>query len=309
MKAEIAGKKAIRFADGVVNYMVLVIVVMLIAFAGYALWDSDHIHQAADKAYYEAYKPTVEDEGQSFQELQAINAEVFAWLSVYGTNIDYPITQGPDNIKYVNTSAEGRYSLSGSIFLDYNNSKDFRDFNSILYGHHMTRSAMFGDIEKFNDKKTFDTNRYGVLYYNGKDHGLEFFAFIHCDAYDIAIFTANVQDEYRQEYLDGIFEKAKYSRDIGVTTDDHIVLLSTCSASSTNGRDILVGRISDKVFSERDLQTDTGDRNNQRKPNDPYGMVNVIHVLPILLLLILVIRLIVYIFVTYHKWNRYRKGL
>ncbi|MCG4817374.1 class B sortase, partial [Collinsella aerofaciens] len=75
--------------------------------------------------------------GLSFEQLKELNPEVFGWLTVYGTNIDYPVTQGKDNWKYVNTNALGEYSLSGAIFLDYTNRKDFQDFNSILYGHHM----------------------------------------------------------------------------------------------------------------------------------------------------------------------------
>ena len=40
--------------------------------------------------------PTDEDT-RSFVELQAINPDVFGWLNVYGTNIDYPLLQGEDN--------------------------------------------------------------------------------------------------------------------------------------------------------------------------------------------------------------------
>jgi len=132
--------------------------------------------------------------------LQAINPEVFSWLTVYGTNIDYPVAQGQDNMKYVNTNAEGKYSLSGSIFLDYNNSKDFSDFNSILYGHHMQKKTMFGEIGSFSNQYFFDSHRYGNLYYGGKDHGIEFFAFIHTSAYDDTVFTPNVTDKNRQAY-------------------------------------------------------------------------------------------------------------
>ena len=118
MKAEAIARKMIKGANGVVDTIVLIIVILLVAFAGYALWDSNQIYQAADKSNYAIYKPTIEDEGKSFKELQAVNAEVFAWLTVYGTNIDYPVTQGTDNMKYVSTNAEGLYSLSGAIFLD-----------------------------------------------------------------------------------------------------------------------------------------------------------------------------------------------
>jgi sortase B len=192
----------------------------------------------------------VENEGKSFAELQSINPEVIAWLTVYGTNIDYPVTQGKDNIKYVNTNAEGKSSLTGSIFLDQANNKDFSDFNNILYGHHMEKKAMFGEIGTFSDRTVFDGHRYGNLHVDGKDKGIEFFAFVHTDAYDSAVFSANVEGEARQVYLDYLLEKALYKRDIPVSADDKIILLSTCSADSTNGRDILVGRITDKVFAD-----------------------------------------------------------
>jgi len=248
--AQNMAKKAVRTANSLVNFAVLAAILLLLAFGCYALWDSNQVYNAANAAQYEIYKPTVENEGKTFQELQAMNPEVFSWLTVYGTNIDYPVTQGEDNMKYVNTNAEGSYSLSGSIFLDYENSRDFSDFNSILFGHHMEKQAMFGEIGLFSDKDYFNARLYGSLYYNGTDHGLEFFAFLHTDAYDASVFAAGVSGEARQAYLDGLLDKAAFTRDIGVTAEDRIVLLSTCSAESTNGRDILVARVTDELFDD-----------------------------------------------------------
>lgn len=251
VKAEKIGRMAVRVANSVVNFVILLAILLLMAFAAYALWDSQQLSEAASSRHYEVYKPTIEDEGQSFGELQAINSEVFGWLSVYGTNIDYPITQAENNWKYVNTDARGEYSLSGSIFLDYKNSPDFTDFNSVFYGHHMEKQTMFGEIGLFADKDYFEKRAYGNLYFNGMDNGLEFFAFLHVDAYDTTVFAPAIQgEEEQQEYLDNLLSRSIYTRDIGVTIADNIVLLSTCSASSTNGRDILVGRITKAVYED-----------------------------------------------------------
>ena len=245
------GKKIIGLINSIVDTAVLVAIMLLIVLGCYAIWDSKQVYQAADAANYEVFKPTVVNEGKSFEELQAINPDVFGWLTLYGTHIDYPVLQGPDNMKYVNTNAEGQYSLSGAIFLDYTCSRDFSDFSSILYGHHMERSAMFGDIGKFSDKSYFDARPYGMLYYEGREHGLEFFAFVHADAYDSTVFKTNITEwEARQAYLGRLLSMAPHTRDIRVTTDDRIVLLSTCSASSTNGRDILVGRITEEIYGD-----------------------------------------------------------
>ena len=247
--AEKIGRMAIRAADGMVNFFVLLLILLLVAFSGYALWDSTQLYNAADAAHYEVYKPSARDEGKSFGELRALNPEVFAWLTVYGTHIDYPVTQGEDNMKYVNTNAQGEYSLSGSIFIDSGNRRDFSDFNTIFYGHHMEKQAMFGEIGLFAGKDYFDTRQYGNLYYDGGDHGLEFFAFLHVDAYDTSVFAAGVSgQEARQGYLDNLLRQAIYTRDIGVTAEDRIVLLTTCSSESTNGRDILAAKMMDRVY-------------------------------------------------------------
>ena len=310
MKAQAFGRQAIKATNSIINVILLTVILMLLAFAGYALWDSQQIFLSAEKAQYAIYKPQVEDEGKSFMELQAINPEVFAWLTVYGTNIDYPVAQGPDNQKYVSTNVEGQYSMAGAIFLDYHNSQNFSDFNSILYGHHMEKRVMFGEIGYFSDQNMFDTHQYGNLYFEGQDYGLEFFAFLHADAYDSTVFYANVKNDDQQAYLSNLLEKAIYLRDIGITLNDRIILLSTCSASSTNGRDILIGRIGDELFEDPFITTQTTGGKNKDSRN---GLVKEIVLWPLLLLLALATRIPTLIPAIYHRkrisnTKRNRKG-
>ena len=250
-RAAKVGQRAVRIANSLVNLFILTVILLLISFSAYAIWDSNQIHSAASAENYERYKPTVESETASFADLQAINPEVFAWLTVYGTNIDYPLVQGPNNLKYINTDARGGHALSGAIFIDYRSSQNFSDFSTILYGHHMENQVMFGEIPQFSDPGYFNARRYGALYADGRELGLEFFAFLHADAYDFEIFRVNIREpETRQAYLNLLLEMATHTRpDVSVTVDDRIVLLSTCSPGSTNGRDILVAKISDTVYS------------------------------------------------------------
>ena len=242
------GKALIRTANLGIDMFVLVIILLLLAFGCYAMWDSNQIHNAASSTRYERYKPTTENDGVTFKQLQALNPDVIGWLTVYGTNIDYPVVQGRDNIKYVNTNAEGRHSLSGAIFLDYRNSPGFTDFSNILYGHHMENRVMFGEITSFSDPEYFNARRYGMLFVDGQRYGIEFFAFVHSDANDTQVFRTNITSyEARQNYLDLLMGMANVTRDVSVTLDDRIVLLSTCSPGATSGRDILVGRLMDTV--------------------------------------------------------------
>lgn len=245
-----AGRIAVRFVNSIMDFMVLAVILLLVAVAVYSIWDSDQVYRAADASQYSVYKPDSAEGGLSFKQLKELNPEVFGWLTVYGTNIDYPVTQGEDNWKYVNTNALGEYSLSGAIFLDYTNRQDFQDFNSILYGHHMEKQTMFGELGSFSSKSFFESHQYGNLYYDGKDHGLEFFAFIKTDAYDGSVFAPHVQGKEAQKaYLKSLLDKAVYTRGIGVTEEDHILLLTTCSTDATNGRDILAARITKECYS------------------------------------------------------------
>jgi len=244
------GRKSIRIANGIVNMFVLIAILLLLAFSSYAMWDAGQVYAQASPTKYIAYKPTTENQGLSFGQLQAVNPEVFAWLTVYGTHIDYPVAQGTNDLKYVNTDASGKYSLSGSIFLDFSCAKDFSDFSSIIFGHHMDKEAMFGEIGLFNDKSYFDAREYGSLYFGGQEHGLEFFAFVHADAYDTDVFRTKITGaEAQQAYLNLLLSRATNVRtDVSVAKGDHIVLLSTCANSTTNGRDILIGKITSQTY-------------------------------------------------------------
>lgn len=242
--------RAIKLANGIINIIVLLMFLLFIAFGSYAIWDSAVITESATAARYERYKPSQEDsDSVSFEELQRINPDVFGWLTVYGTLIDYPLLQGEDNAKYISTSPEGQYSMTGAIFLDCSNSRDFQDFNSIIYGHNMVPQVMFGSIKNFKEKNFFDTHKYGNLYFQGENHGIEIFGILVADAYAGSIYSPGLKNiDEKETYLNTLFEKSLVYRDIGVTVTDRIVLLSTCSTEGTNERDILVGRITEETY-------------------------------------------------------------
>lgn len=271
-------RRLLGLLNGMLNMLLLTAVLLLFLYGCYGLWDSHKVYEAADKEQYEAYKPTQHQ--PSFEELKQKNPDVLGWLNVYGTGIDYPLVQGGDNEAYLNTSVTGEYALSGSIFLDYKNQKDFSDFNSIIYGHHMEKCTMFGDVGKFMEPDFFAEHKYGSIYYEDKNHGIDFFAALSVDAYDTGIYRPAVAGaEAQQEYLDGVWAKAVQKRELDITTDDRLVLLSTCDSQSTSGRHILVGRITDEVKAD---PFDTGgqDGNHVISKADTQSAGNLIRQIP-----------------------------
>ena len=278
-KASFLARGVISVFDHLVDLVVMALILVVLAYAAYSIWDTNQIYTSSDSTVYETYKPTAEKDSPTFAELQKINPDVCAWISVYGTGIDYPVVQGENNDEYLNKTVTGDFALGGSIFLDSTNNNDFSEFNTVVYGHHMEKSEMFGDLDKFDDKSYFDEHQYGSLYYGGALHGLTVFAMVDGDAYDFTLYNPHVDGmssdsgdaasvngdsadsteenssrgnisgtdtSAETNYISYITSKAKYTRDIGVKPGDHIVMLSTC-ASGTNERYVLFARIEDNA--------------------------------------------------------------
>lgn len=257
-----AARICMRIADSILNTVVVITVAVMFSYGCYAIWDTVSEVSKATQTSYEKYKP---DEGgqKSLSELQAVNSDVIGWLSIYGTNIDYPILQSDNNEKYLTADPEGNYSLSGSIFLDWQNSPSFTDFNSIIYGHHMAYHAMFGDISEFKDASFFDSHPYGNIYYDGKDHGIQLLAFLQVDAYSSSLYEPAVTDNsLKESYLDTMTDSAVNIRQMDISTDDHLILMSTCTEDVTNGRHILVGRITDETYTNDFAEDDAKNKSN-----------------------------------------------
>ncbi len=235
-------KRLVRGADKLVNMTVGLGLLMMLLYGGYALWDTIKVyHQAGISGEIMHYKP--EASNPTLSELQAINPDVCAWITVDDTRIDYPVLQGKNNKEYLNRDFYGEYSLGGSVFLDCHNSREFTDSYSLIYGHHMEGGAMFGDISKFEDKTYFDEHQTGWLLIPGKTYKLDIYAYLHVDAYSSPMFNVELDADAFAERLSYIKDMALHYRETGVKADDKIVALSTCSSAATNGRSIVVAKL------------------------------------------------------------------
>lgn len=237
--------KIVMIIDFIINSFILLFLIVVFIYCCYSIWDTTQIYHKADSSIYETYKPSSKD-NLSFEELVQMNKEVIGWININNTHIDYPIVQGEDNFKYVNTGVDGEYSLAGSIFMDCRNNNDFSNMNIILYGHNMEKQAMFGEIKNFCEKDFFSNHLNGKLYYNGEWHDLRIIAILHVNAHDEVIYNTSyvgTQDEAKMiEYI------SKNAINIKVENIEHgkrFLTMSTCTSESTNGRHVLIGQIKD----------------------------------------------------------------
>ena len=237
-----------RAGNRILSFMVSVMIIIMLLYGGYSIWDS---YTSFNGAFVSndllEFKPPVnktEKANPTLSELQKINPDVCAWLTIDDTNIDYPVVQGVDDMEYINKNVYGEYEMSGSIFLSYMNSRDFSDSYNLLYGHHMANGAMFGDVVKFMDRDYFKSHPTGTLYLPNETYRISVFACMSTDAYDRRIFNPpSQQGEEFSAFLSYVQDYSSQYRNIGVDKNDRVVALSTCSNAATYGRIVLFGRL------------------------------------------------------------------
>jgi len=244
-------KHIIRFADSLVNTVILVIALIVGSYCIYCLWDNQQVFAQAENVQADMIKLKPEiieeegEEGASFEELLAINEDVRAWLTLDGTEIDYPILQGEDNLEYINKDVYGNFALAGSIYLDTRCNGAFESPYSLLYGHYMARREMFGDLELYKDEEFFEENTTGLLILPDKVYDLEIFCCLLTDDKEEAIFNP---DKW-QYGINGLLSFAEKNAlhlneellaSIKEQKDAKILSLTTCSYEYDEARTVVL---------------------------------------------------------------------
>jgi SrtB family sortase len=270
---EEAGEKiTVEGAEGMKRIIVIgtvFILVAVIGYSGYRLGELEQINQREREVrnWLMQYKPEVRTSGsadfldlpdiiefrtsapminQSIADLQAVRPAVTGWLTVPGTKVDYPFAQGGDNEAYLKTDLNQARTQAGTIFMDYRNSGDFSDFNTIIYGHNMKNGSMFGSLRYFAAKDFFDLNRTGTIFLHDRTYQIDIMAFAVIDPYDEFIYNPMISTYAdKSGFLAHIKSIARYYRDVGVTADDHIVTLSTCYYGYNDVRTVLIGKLAE----------------------------------------------------------------
>ncbi len=246
-------RTVLRAANSLFNVVVILLLLAAGSYSAFALWDNQRIYAAAGDVQADMMKlkpeviTTEEDSGADFSELLAVNPDVCGWITLDNTNVDYPVLQGETNFTYINTDVYGNFALAGSIFLDTRCSKEFTDPYSLIYGHHMADSKMFGDLDLYKDETFFQENTTGSLVLPGKAYQLEIIACLLVPASEDHIFEPTTwQDSNISRLLEFVENNAlnlhdEIMRELKAAEDPFKILaLSTCSYEYTDARTIVL---------------------------------------------------------------------
>ena len=180
-----------------------------------------------------------------FGGMQASNPDIIGWIAIDGIGVDYPLLQGADNSYYLNHTARKKANKLGALFMDYRVNRDFSDFYSVVYGHNMKSGRMFGRLVRIKEQETFGSVAEGMLYTPEKTYRLEIFAVVVTDVKSDFYRYVFPDIASRGDHLQMIRENAMQYQEIGVTENDRLIALSTCSYEYKDARTIVIARLAE----------------------------------------------------------------
>ena len=189
-------------------------------------------------------------EQTAFEKYAAVyeqNSDLVGWISIDGTNIDYPVMQTIDNPNYyMKRSFEKQYSDYGVPYVQENCDIEISD-NCVIYGHHMNNGSMFADLCKYADEDFYrehKTIRFDTLSGFGayevvaafktvaySEQGFKYYHFVNAEG-----------ETAFNEYISQCKELAFYDTGVTAAYGDRLITLSTCEYSRQNGRMVVVAK-------------------------------------------------------------------
>lgn len=183
-----------------------------------------------------------------YADLYERNHDFAGWLSVPNTKINYPVMLTPSEPEYyLRRSFDKETSLNGTPFIGKGGTADSDCL--IIYAHNMKQGAMFGHLSHYQDQNFWNETKtftFDSLY----EHRVyEVFAalktrILNTDEKGFRYYSSagELTDEAHTELTSWLIEHSIYDTGIVPDCGDQILILSTCSYHTENGRFIVAAR-------------------------------------------------------------------
>lgn len=202
----------------------------------------------------------------NYVKLHTENEDMVGWLTIPGTEIDYPVMQNADNEYYLHHDFYGEDDRHGCLFV-----KDIADVDTpgdcfIIYGHNMKDGTMFGDLDEYRSEdyyKEHSVLKFSSLYeereyeimsvflshvYKEGEEGFRYYEF----------YTADTEEAFK-EFYDNVMENALYDTGVSAAYGDTFLMLSTCAYHEEDGRLVVVAK------RKREGQAGVGQRSGRQE--------------------------------------------
>ena len=189
-----------------------------------------------------------------WDELWAINDEIYAWIDIPGTEMSFPVLQRPeDDNFYLRHSITGEYSSAGSIYTEATyNSTTFEDPVTILYGHNMRDdSTFFSTLEQYVSQLDLTQDAVIDIYTPDAKRTYRIFAGVSHDNLHILYYNDFTDEKTYNSFFDNIVStrdlQANVNPDLCPVYGDRVIILSTCLISNRLNRYLVLGVLTDET--------------------------------------------------------------
>lgn len=189
--------------------------------------------------YQQFQAETQTDEWIDLAYWQGRNPDVYAWIRIPGTKIDYPILQSEEDGYYLSHDIEKESNIYGAIYTESVNEKDFSSPNTVVYGHHMKDKSMFGSLDEYLDRDYFEKHPTVVIFTPGEKRTYHIVAAYEHPAehllttYDFS--TTEGTNAYLQQIPDFVAASGGVMQE-GVEITSPLLTLSTCTRNDRQKR-------------------------------------------------------------------------
>lgn len=235
-KRKLAGVVMLVAAIGCVSYLV------------YQMAEKEENENVYDKLQEEVKVEDIEAPEEEeyvcpidFDVLHQVNPDIYAWIEIPGTEIRYPIVQSPtDDTYYLNHTIEGKSGYPGSIYTESLNSREFEDYNTIIYGHNMKDGTMFKGLHNYEDPEYMRAHPTVEIYTPEKKLTYRIFAAVVYSDMHILKGYDFTNPDHREAYLESIRNarnmKNFFDESVVVDKEDKLLTLSTCIGGQADKR-------------------------------------------------------------------------
>lgn len=166
-----------------------------------------------------------------FTALREVNDDVLGWIVIPNTVLSYPLVQGDDNEYYLDHTWKKWTSVVGAIFMEYANSPDLGNFNTIIYGHRMNNGSMFASLKYYKNLSYWQAHPYVYITNDAGSHQYEIFA-----AYEVSTTGETYRLQFadtqaRQDFIDYCLAQSVIDTGVVPNTYDRVLTLSTCTGN------------------------------------------------------------------------------
>ena len=245
-------------------YLILAVLCLVLAgFCAYAVWSSSRTPSTHGEAPSHTTATTASSTQAEtvttattapyispvdFRSLQEKNPDIYGWIRIDGTPVDYPIVQSPtDDSFYLDHDSDGQYNINGAIFSEHTyNSTDFTDAVTVLYGHNMASGEMFGEFQSlYWDREFLLENDDITVYLPDREMHFQIFAALPYSRMHLLYYYQTEKQSAFDLLINDIYATRKLSavliEERRPVFGDQVLVLSTCLSGDNRYRYLVIG--------------------------------------------------------------------